>query len=103
MNMNHTPHVHSDWKVIKLNMVWRGTAAKMLWTHLTTLMTHTVLYKSTYHAGPHSTFCHSVNVQSKCFFESVPKIVTQRKSKLCVQFSRNLISLLSKMSVSDWL
>lgn len=68
--MNHTSHVHSDWKVIKLNMVWRGKASKMLWTHLTTLMTHTVLYKSTYHAGPHSTFCHSFNVKANVFLRA---------------------------------
>lgn len=96
--MNHTPHVHSDWKVIKLKMVWRGTAAKI----------HTkykcILHTSTYYAGPLSTcFLPQCQRQSECFFEIVPKIVTQRKSKRCLQLSHNLIGLLSKMSVSDWL
>ena len=30
-------------------------------------------------------------------------IMTQRKKERCIQLSRNLIDLLPKMSVSDWL
>ena len=37
------------------------------------------------------------------FFQSVTKTVTQRKSKRCLQLSRNLIGLFPKMSVSDWI
>jgi len=86
INMNHTPHAHSDWKVIELNMVWRGTAAKMLWTHLTTLMTHTVLYKSTYHAGPHSTFCHSVNVKANVFLRACPRSWHKERASFVYNF-----------------
>ena len=36
------------------------------------------------------------------FFQSVTKIMTQRKSKRCLQLSRNMIGLFHKMGVPDW-
>ena len=48
-------------------------------------------------------FYHNIKRQRKCLFQSVTKTMTQRKSKPCLQRSRNMIGLFTKMSVPGWL
>ena len=76
-------------------------------TRRATVMTHTVWYRNTYHARPHSIcFSPQCQRQRKGFFFFLfffwPRSWHKERSSVGYNFP-NQISLLPKISVSDWL